>query len=379
MKKLSFTTAVFVSVGLLLAGCGQKPVPSGSPPPPAPASPAAVPFSQLKAPSLNTVDFVSDTVGYVGGQGLILKSGDGGQTWLKLYTSPDNVLSVDAVDGVNVWAATKDYLLQSTDGLHFQRVDVPGLSSGNGGKGVQAINFVTRDQGFILANGVVWRLTGGGSPAKATPPGPVDALSFVDPNTGFAAGGNVVYKTLDGGKTWHKVFTAPVQSTDLEGSWRADIHAASAANAWLLVAGGGHDMSQQAYVIYHTTDGTAFIPVMYEGHFASLYPTVHLTSDKNIGAQPASFTVYGNQAAFFVGWYPEQLQLTRTVDNGKTFGRFNIGKPGDPTAPDFSSPMGISFVDGTHGWLAGNHQDQKGQRQGVLLYTTDGMNFKAVP
>lgn len=374
MKRLSVTMAALVFVGLLIAGCGPKPVPSGSPPPPAPASAAAVPFSHLKAPSLNIVDFVSDMVGYVGGQGLILKSADGGKTWMKLYTSPDNVLNVDAVDAVNVWAATKDYILHSTDGLHFQRVDLPGLGSGNGGKGIQTIDFVTRDQGFTLANGAVWRLTGGGSPEKTTPPGPVDSLSFVDSNTGFAAGGNAVYKTLDGGTTWSKVFTAPVQTNDLEGSWRADIRAYSATNAWLLVAGGGHDMSQQAYVIYHTTDGAAFTPVMYEGHFASLYPTVHLDSDNSIGAQPASFTVYGNQAAFFVGWYPDQLQLTRTVDNGKTFGRFNIGQPGDPTVPDFYSLMGISFTDGTHGWLAGSHHGQ-----GVLLYTTDGINFKAVP
>jgi photosystem II stability/assembly factor-like uncharacterized protein len=61
-------------------------------------------------PALDAVDFVSDTVGYVGGQGIILKSSDGGLTWVKLYASPDNVVSVDAVDAVNVWAATSNYL-----------------------------------------------------------------------------------------------------------------------------------------------------------------------------------------------------------------------------------------------------------------------------
>lgn len=387
MKKF-VTTAVSVAVaGLLLAGCGHG---TAQPNPPVTQGglgasvPAAVPFSRIKAGPMDTVDFVSDQVGYAGGQGLILKSTDGGHTWMKVYTTPDNVLAVDAVDAGHVWAATRDYLLRSADGSRFERVNLPALGSGGGGPGITALDLVTRERGFILANGAVWRLSGDTAPQKATPAAVVDSLSFVDADTGFAAGGNVVYKTVDGGSTWNKVFTAPVATANLEGAWRADIHAASATNVWLLVAGGGHGMSQQAYVVYHTTDGTTFTPVLDEGYFASLYPTAHLPSDRNLGAQPGPFTLYGDQAAFFVGWYPEQLQLTRTVDNGKSFARYNIGKPDDPSEPDFFSPMGISFADTAHGWVAGSHQiPAKGQtqapRQGVILYTSDGRNFKPVP
>ncbi|HUW65230.1 MAG TPA: hypothetical protein VMW83_11175 [Spirochaetia bacterium] len=376
MNRLLRIVAILAVAGVLVTGCGQKTAQNGQTPAEGsltPVLPPAVPFSQLKAPSLDTVDFVSDTVGYVGGQGVILKSGDGGKTWLKLYTSQDNIVSVDAVDGAIVWAATKDYLLRSIDGRSFQRVD-PAINSNQGGKGIQAIDFVNKDQGFILANGVVWRLTGGATAQRATPKGRVDSLSFVDPNTGFAAGANVAYKTRDGGKSWTRIFTAPVNTTAGQNPWRATIHAGSATNAWLLVYGGDAGMSQMAYVVFHTTNGTGFTPVMYEGYFSGDYPTIHLDNNANIGAQPGPFTVSGDKAAFFVGWYPDQLQLTRTVDNGQSFTRFDIGKTDDTTVPDFFSPMGIGFADTTHGWLVGS---QKGQ--GIILTATDGGTFKPVP
>ena len=176
---------------------------------------------------MDAVDFISDTVGYVGGQGIILKSADGGRTWTKLYTSPDNVVSVDSVDAVNVWAATSDYLLRSTDGRSFQRVG-PAINAGQNGKGISAIDFVSGDQGFILANGVIWRLTNGADVQMATPPGRVDSLSFVDLNNGFATGANVVYKTGDGGGPGRRIFTAPVAGETGQDAWRAAIRAGSA-------------------------------------------------------------------------------------------------------------------------------------------------------
>lgn len=327
----------------------------------------------MKAPSLDTVDFVSDMVGYVGGQGIILKSADGGLTWSKLYTSPDNVGSVDAVDANNVWAATKDYLLRSTDGRSFQRVD-PAINAGQNGKGISAIDFVSSDQGFILANGVIWRLTNGADVQRATPGENVDSMSFVDLNNGFAAGANMVYKTGDGGRTWTRIFTAPVAGPNGQDAWRAAIRAGSASNAWLLVYGGDEGMSQTAYVVFHTTDGAGFIPVMDEGYFSVDYPTIHLdNNNQNIGIQLGPFTVYGDQDAFFTGWGAVQLLLTRTVDNGKSFTSTDIGAHID-TLPDYGSTFGISFTDATHGWLVGS---QNGQ--GIILDTTDGETFKAVP
>ncbi|MDA8334663.1 MAG: hypothetical protein M0Z41_06695 [Peptococcaceae bacterium] len=374
MKRFLAALAAVAAALFFVAGCGPETAQNGQTP--AEGSliavlPSTVPFSQLKAPALDTVDFVSDAVGYAGGRGIILKSADGGRTWAKVYTSRDNVLSVDAVNAVNVWAATKDYLLRSTDGRTFRRVD-PAISAGQAGKGITAIDFLDKDQGFILANGVIWRLTGGAKVQMATPKGRVDSLDFVDKDNGFAAGANVVYKTGDGGRTWARIFTAPVVTGS--NPWQAAIRAGSATNAWFLVYGGDESMSQKAYVLFHTTDGAGFFPVMDEGYFSGAYPSIHLDNNRNIGGQPGTFTVYGDQAAFFTGWYPDQLQLTSTGDDGNSFSRFAIGKSDDTTVPDFFSPMGISFADATHGWLVGS---QKGR--GIILFTTDGKNFQPVP
>jgi len=387
LKWRAAAVAFVTAAGLLITGCGSK---TARPNPPVtrgglgPSVPATVPFSQVKAGPMDAVDFVSDKAGYAAGQGLILKTVDGGNTWMRIYTTPDTILAVDAVDAAHVWAAARDYVLRSTDGWRFDRVTLPSSSGGAGGTGITALDLVTGDRGFVLADGAVWRLDGGGVPEKATPEARIDSLSFVDGKTGFAAGGNVLYKTVDGGNTWSRLFAAPVVTSGLDGAWRAAVRAASATNVWLLVAGGGHGMSQQAYVVFHSTNGAAFAPVLAEGYFASLYPSVHLLGDANLGAQPGPFTVSGGQAAFFVGWYPEQLQLTVTLDNGRTFVKYPVGRPAGPSEPDFFSPMGISFADTTHGWLVGSSRvgatgGGKGPRPGVILRTTDGHTFVPVP
>jgi photosystem II stability/assembly factor-like uncharacterized protein len=381
---------VLLVVGYLLivvmAGCGGhgKPVASTSTPAipqgrqitttqattiPSPATQNQAASAQ---PALDAVDFVSDTVGYIGGQGIILKSSDGGLTWVNLYTSPDNVVSVDSVDAVNVWAATSGYLLRSTDGRSFQRVN-PAINAGQGGKGISAIDFVSGDQGFILANGVIWRLTNGVDVQMVTPPGRVDSLSFVDLNNGFAAGANLVYKTSDGGRTWARIFTAPL-ATNVPSAWQAMICAGSDTNAWLMVYGGDAGAGNVAYVVFHTTDGASFTPVLDEAYMSGDYPTVHLDNSRNLVIRPGTITVHGDQDAFFMGFGVDDLFLIRTVDNGKSFVSFDMGSQGD-TLTDTGRPVALSFADATHGWLVGTQNDG----QGIILYTTDGGTFKAEP
>jgi photosystem II stability/assembly factor-like uncharacterized protein len=358
--------AATLALAILAAGCAPKTVQNGQK-----GSPSAVPFSELQAPPLDTADLVSDTVGYVGGQGVILKSADGGLTWTKLYAGPDNVVGVDAVDAANVWAATGDYLLRSTDGCSFQRVD-PAITAGRDGKGISAIDFVNPDQGFILANGVIWRLTNERDVQRATPLGRVDSLSFVDPDHGLAAGANTVYKTSDGGSTWVRVFAAPVESPSY---WRALIRAGSDTNAWLMVYGGDAGLGHEGYVVFHTTDGKRFMPAMDEGYIApTAYPTIHLDNSRNLVIRPGTITVHGDQDAFFMGFGFDDLFLIRTVDNGKSFVSLDMGSQGD-TLTDTGRPVSLSFTYATHGWLVGTNNNG----QGIILDTTDGATFKAAP
>lgn len=376
MRQIMTVVAALAAASLLLSGCAQRMTGSGNPLSPRPAATAARPFSQLQAGPLDAVDFVSDSVGYAGGEGLILKTTDGGQTWLKLYTGPQNVLSIDAVNADQVWAATTAGLLHSSDGRQFHRLELPALDR-NENQHIRSIDMVDGKHGFILAGSSILRLTvtaGGAELDPASPAGRVDSMTFLDRKTGFAAGGKLLYKTLDGGRSWQRIFTAPVRTGNDANRWRAAIQAGSAANLWLLIAGGGAGMSQLAYVVFHSNDGRGFVPVLKEAYFASLYPSVQLPAARNLGAQPGPFTVCGSRAVFFIGWYPDQLQLTRSVDDGRTFTRYPIGSQDDAQVPGFFSPMALSFADAAHGWLVGSRR-----KRGIILYTKDGKNFTAVP
>ncbi len=362
MKRVLAVAAALAMAAVLAAGYAPKALQNNQQ-----GSPSAVPFSELQAPALDTVDLVSDTVGYVGGQGVILKSVDSGLTWTKLYTSPDNIVSIDAVDASNVWAATGDYLLRSTDGRSFGRID-PAITVGQNGKGISAIDFVSGDQGYILADGAIWRLSSGDKVQRATPPGRADSLSFVDQSHGFATVANVVYKTSDGGSTWARVFAAPVESPSY---WRALICAGSAENALLMVYGGDAGAGNIAYVVFHTADGASFTPVLDEAYMSPDYPTIHLNNSRNLVIRPGTITVHGDQDAFFMGYGWDDLFLIRTVDNGKSLTSFDIGSQSD-TLTDIGLPVSLSFADTMHGWLVGT--DHNGQ--GVILRTTDGKTFK---
>lgn len=394
MKRLPALLLSLMLTSSLVSGCASKtggtpvqgPVPKPSSSPPKTVV-SGVPFSRLDAPPLDTVDFVSVGVGFVGGRGVILKTNDGGQTWLKLYSGPENILEVDAVNQNDIWAATNNgYLLHTAQGQHFQRYSVPVTTSKKGApNGLQEIKFFADNSGYVLADGVVKRLSADGKWGGATPPVPIDSITFPDAKTGFAAGANLVYKTTDGGDSWQKVFTAPVNTgTIVEGgpsTWHASIAAGTTANAWLLVYGGAAGMSQVAYVVFHTTDGKDFTPVMDEGYWSIAYPQIHLpmnrqTSGGDLGLQPGPFTVKGAYHAWFVGLSqgPYAMQLTRTEDDGASFHMTGLGRIGDPSVPNFFSPMAISFVGSTHGWIVGGNKNR-----GSVLYTTDGQTFRDVP
>lgn len=378
---------------------------------------SGVPFSRLQVPPLDTVDFVSATEGFVGGRGVILKTTDGGQTWFKVYSGPEGIIQVDAVGPKkDVWGATdQGYLLHATDGEHFQDlVPVPTVRNvsslheltfiagdfqnlvpvsqwPNGPpEGIQQIKFFADHSGYVLVGGRVERLSADGKWGGTTPPVPIDSISFPTRETGFAAGGNLLYKTTDGGNSWHKVFTAPVNTGSLEGGpwpapWRAAIAAGTPTSAWFLVYGGVGGMSQVAYVLFHTTDGKHFTPVADEGYWDSAYPKIKIPNRRdilNIGIQPGPFTVLGAKHTWFIGlngdapkFGPYDMLFTGTKDNGISSHVSGLGRNSDAAVPDFFSPLAVDFVDPRHGWVVGSNR----QHRGAMLHTTDGKTFRDAP
>ncbi|MCL6593187.1 MAG: hypothetical protein K6T31_04355 [Alicyclobacillus sp.] len=343
----------------------------------APMQPALMPLSRFAWSGIKGVSFVDGHTGFVVGHDGILRSQDGGETWAEVYRAADPVLGVSAprvatneaaAGHVNVWAYTAHYLLASTDGRYFTRVNVPDLGQG-------VISSLS-----ALPDAVVWVAAGGavyvsnpfnGELQRRSPGGAhITQVSALSDEVAYASDGTSVWQTRDAGRHWVRVFQAPLRQEANAGTWQSRLQAAGQ-DVWVMFYGGGAGMSQQAYVIYHSADGAHFTPVAYEGYFQSLYPDVHLPAQANIGAQPGPMAALGSGRALWVGWVPrgagDSLQFTTTADGGRTLQSQTLLTTA-ASAPDFFSGLDVSFVDPAHGWLVGTNR----AKQAVVLRTMDG-------
>ncbi|MDQ3936567.1 MAG: YCF48-related protein, partial [Actinomycetota bacterium] len=171
--------------------------------------------------SLHDLAFAGGGRGYaVGDFGTILRTDDGGSTWIGLSTGLTvDLRHVRTITGDSFVAAGGCALRRSDDaGQSFRRLpwtasDLRCTSS------IAAVFFASSNVGYLmLDNGNVLRTSDGGETwarrtavpqTRATNPSsqarPSD-LFFVDENTGLAAiGANILYRTRDGGSTWTPV------------------------------------------------------------------------------------------------------------------------------------------------------------------------------
>lgn len=110
---------------------------------------------------LNKIVFINDNVGYaVGGNGLLLKTINGGDTWQKSFVAP--YLDIIAVD------------------------------------------FISEQQGYIAnAYGIYFTQDGGQSWVKQTmyPNNPISFIQMIDEQVGYAYNGVQIYKSINGGNS----------------------------------------------------------------------------------------------------------------------------------------------------------------------------------
>jgi len=148
----------------------------------------------------------------VGGQrgGILLKTTDGGMTWIQ--QSPQFGSPLYGITGIGdkVWAVTRSGLIyRSSDfGATWQ------TSTKHGGDAIQNVSFVSAKNGYMVtSNSIVKKTTDGGATWNSV--GTIGtgiavdgilAAQFVSDNVGFAGQeyGNL-QKTIDGGKTWNVV------------------------------------------------------------------------------------------------------------------------------------------------------------------------------
>lgn len=252
----------------------------------------------------------------VGGNGLVIRSDDAGQTWSSSTPATATLNAVHFVSDTEGWAVGNGGIaIHTTDGGASWTQTSPAAVT------LRGVFFVDAAHGWIVGEGGrVLRTTDGG--ASWTTSAPTSAVLysvyFIDANTGWAAGKGVVLRTVNGGATWSA--GAPSAET-LRG-----VSFANATTGWVVGTNG---------VILKTTNGGS--------SWTTTRPT---TSNLN--------SVHFVDATH--GWAAgDQGIVLRTVDGGSSW---------TEQRPANANLESIHFIDDRVGWAVGG--------AGAVATTIDG-------
>lgn len=150
------------------------------------------------------VDFCCVTNGIaVGDNGIMLRTTDTGATWTVLpQLTTDNLRGISFTQGsVGMVVGTNGAILRSTNGGQSW-VEIRGITAS-----LYEVSFITPDVGTVVgASGTILRTTNGGVSWEAQPSGTGQQLlgvSFTDVDRGTVVGGNgTIRRTTNGGASW---------------------------------------------------------------------------------------------------------------------------------------------------------------------------------
>lgn len=313
--------------------------------------------------SVTAVKFANPNSGWVGGQGFILHTADGGQHWNSQYKGPYTIDDFSFLSPYLGWALahtgdSKAVILQTKDGgQHWAELSNP--------TDVKSLHFVSETTGFAtnkitIDGGKTWK-------PIPTPSQLLGTTDFSDAEHGWAVTSDgkslQIQRTTDGGKTWAKTFSRATAFPAVT----ASIQATSPDDAWVMIIG-GTGMTQTSFSIFHTADGGAtWIPVVAHstagGGPAPGYDNSN-TSPKGPATKPGTFVAVNSQTAMLSGVCPACNEGTvstgATHDGGKTWVNYGQSLPGQSGL--------LSFVNTGQGWLITTQYNQPS----VLYMTEDG-------
>lgn len=322
--------------------------------------------------NLTAVRLIDPSAGWVGGNGWIARTDDGGKQWKMQYSGKDGIAQIFALNGQEAWAsavkaddASKRELLQTSDGGAHWSVVGPLPNAG-------FIHFMSKQEGFS-AN--AYTTDGGKSWATlGLPEHAIGDAYFHDKSNGWivTAEDKKIYvkRTTDGGKSWNTVLTRDTEAF-LNGTV---IRSAGAQDAWVELIGDS-GMSQTSYSLFHTADGGKNWQPVLANSTAGAGPApgfpANYAGNKNEGSKPGDLYVVDPKVAFMGGYCPacdNPNTVGSTPDGGKTWVNGKQQLPG-------SSGAMLAMSDAKQGWLI-----TKDATKPSVMYTTSdgGQNWKAV-
>lgn len=311
------------------------------------------------------VTFASQSVGYLAGRGIVLKTTDGGQVFLTSYRANVNFTGVSLAKGSNhtvaAWASHR-IVVSHNGGATWKRESLPTNAA------VQQVDFVTRSEGFAISgntttSGTLWQTTDGGADWStiATPAAPA-SVSFGSATTGWIGlHDGDIYETTNSGSSWTRVFHP---SDKYAG--QPQVHAVDDHAAWAMVIGGS-GMSQTSYSVFRTQDGSHWFAVLGVGT-AGAGPAPDSASDapKGPGSSPGPMVALSSDEAVVMGTCEACGMGTGQVSATLTGG---VSWTTHPTIENsMSLPTSASFVSVSDGWVL----EAAYNGGSVLLHTTDG-------
>lgn len=302
-------------------------------------------------PALHTLAFVSPQRGWVGGEGTILATANGGRTWQRQYQGTAQITQLDFLNTMDGWAVSSQGLLQTTDGGRHWAV-IGALP-----KGTVQVEFVTAQVGWAQVGARLFHtLNAGRTWRRVRTPFAVAGMTFLTAERGWVGSPNTpkVAETVDGGRHWRQAVTLPgaLPQDDIEAQqltakpggivWDMAVHSPHA-------GGSNFDLSRSA-------DGGRH------------WRKVHMGSPQVTAASPNDLAAADGRVAYVSGFCgacdpDKSTWLIFTRDAGHTGGGVHI------PALSYAQTQ-IVFPNARDGWMLANQFG--GHKASILLNTHDG-------